>query len=373
MVRGPGAAAAGRGWTDVRVLIDGTAVRFGGIRTFASKLIATYQQVWPDDEVAVVTAPDFPLPPSVERWSAGLRALRDSRADLYLAGGMSRLVARAKPDVFLSLTPTLPIGGVRVPAVIVCEDLRHLSNPWEFTLNTRLKRHLLYRSGFRHAVRVIAISNATANECVRHGLASRDRLRTVYLGGDHALRWCTAEPSADGPALAFAQHTNKGLQESLAAWRIRYDTGRHYPPLHVVGVDEAERARLQRARELPPNVVLHPYLPAHEFERLFNSASCVVFPSTCEGFGLPVVEAFYLGKPVVISSDPALTEVAGGHAIAVSEPSADAIAAAVDAAISSPAERISAARRHAETFTWERCAHETGLVLREAADERAES
>jgi glycosyltransferase involved in cell wall biosynthesis len=349
----------------VRVLIDGTAVRFGGIRTYATKLLESYPRVWPDDDVTVVAGEGLALPPGVERVSAGLRVMENSRADLYLGGGMSRVVARTKPDVFLSLTPTLPVGGLSVPSVVACMDLRHLSHPREFSLSTRLKRRLLYGSGFRHAAKVIAISSATANECANRGLVERDRLRVVYLGGDHTLSWQKEPGPAGGWALAFAQHTNKGLDATLAAWRLRYASGRKRPELHVVGAAKEVRARLEG--NLPPNVVLHPYLPAEEFEKLFSGAACVLLPSTCEGFGLPVVEAFYLGRPIVISSDPALTEVAGGHAVALRETEPEAIAEAVDEAIASSPEQISAAKRHGETFTWERCAYETGLVLREAA------
>lgn len=50
---------------------------------------------------------------------------------------------------------------------------------------------------------------------------------------------------------------------------------------------------------------------------LLHRASVFVFPSLAEGFGLPLVEAFQFGTPVVHSDDPALVEVAGGAGITV--------------------------------------------------------
>lgn len=50
---------------------------------------------------------------------------------------------------------------------------------------------------------------------------------------------------------------------------------------------------------------------------LYRLASVFVMPSVEEGFGLPVVEAMRAGCPVVISSDPALVEVAGGAGLVV--------------------------------------------------------
>ncbi len=48
-----------------------------------------------------------------------------------------------------------------------------------------------------------------------------------------------------------------------------------------------------------------------------HRASVLVFPSIAEGFGLPVIEAFNFGTPVVHSDVPAVVEVASGAGITV--------------------------------------------------------
>ena len=57
-----------------------------------------------------------------------------------------------------------------------------------------------------------------------------------------------------------------------------------------------------------------------------QSASALVFASLCEGFGLPVVEAFASGLPVVASSTTSVPEVAGDAAILVDPSRTDEIA-----------------------------------------------
>jgi glycosyltransferase involved in cell wall biosynthesis len=91
---------------------------------------------------------------------------------------------------------------------------------------------------------------------------------------------------------------------------------------------------------------------------MFDRATIFVYPSLAEGFGLPIVEAFRFGTPVIHSDDPALMEVAAGAGLAVarddagySERLADAIGRVLtDRAL---AERlgISAADR-ARAFSW---------------------
>ncbi|MGJ4846410.1 glycosyltransferase family 4 protein [Leifsonia sp. Le1] len=51
-----------------------------------------------------------------------------------------------------------------------------------------------------------------------------------------------------------------------------------------------------------------------------DRATVFVFPSLAEGFGLPIVEAFKFGLPVIHSDDPALVEVAAGAGLVVERP-----------------------------------------------------
>ena len=52
-----------------------------------------------------------------------------------------------------------------------------------------------------------------------------------------------------------------------------------------------------------------------ELVRLYNQATCFIFPSIYEGFGLPTIEAMKCGCPVLVSDIPVLREVCGEAAI----------------------------------------------------------
>ncbi|MCU1422428.1 MAG: mannosyltransferase [Microbacteriaceae bacterium] len=59
------------------------------------------------------------------------------------------------------------------------------------------------------------------------------------------------------------------------------------------------------------------YLDDADLAVALDRATVFVFPSLAEGFGLPVVEAFHFGTPVVHSDDPAVLEVSAGAGLAV--------------------------------------------------------
>ncbi len=90
-----------------------------------------------------------------------------------------------------------------------------------------------------------------------------------------------------------------------------------------------------------------------------DRAAVFAFPSLAEGFGLPVIEAFHFGTPVVHSDDPAVLEVSAGAGLAVArEPAetyatrlADTIVSVLaDAAL---AQRMGfAGRDRARSFSW---------------------
>jgi len=65
-----------------------------------------------------------------------------------------------------------------------------------------------------------------------------------------------------------------------------------------------------RKNKLDPFVQLLDYVPDRDIRVLYHTAACLVFPSLCEGFGLPVLEAMAAGCPCVVSRVSALPEVA---------------------------------------------------------------
>lgn len=78
------------------------------------------------------------------------------------------------------------------------------------------------------------------------------------------------------------------------------------------------------------------WLPDRELARLYREAAALVFPSRYEGFGLPVIEAFACGTPVVASTAGSIPEVAGDAALLVDPDDADGLVAALRRVLGDP-------------------------------------
>jgi glycosyltransferase involved in cell wall biosynthesis len=116
----------------------------------------------------------------------------------------------------------------------------------------------------------------------------------------------------------------------------------------------------------PKNVVFAGRVSDGELRALLESAACLAFPSTTEGFGLPPLEAMLLGCPAVVAPCGALPEVCGDSVVYV-DPHDDAgWAEAIGAYVQDGRMRTRAAargRHHASRYTWRRSAERLLTVI----------
>ncbi|HRD51754.1 MAG TPA: glycosyltransferase family 1 protein [Flavobacteriales bacterium] len=91
---------------------------------------------------------------------------------------------------------------------------------------------------------------------------------------------------------------------------------------------------------------------------LYAHCQALLFPSTAEGFGMPVVEALAMGKPVIARRSTSVPEVGGEHAEYFDDLDAASIARAINRGLArwhGDTAYADAAIRHAATFSWDHC------------------
>ena len=352
----------------MRLLVDALAARTGGLATYVRGLLLGWSEAAPQDVLTVFVTGTFGelLAADPHHANHQFRVLRSKSPGQFWRLARTEFLLPAHQrnvDALLATTPTIPLAW-RKPGVIVVHDLRHVDRPKEFSLEQQLTRHILYGRAYRHADRILAISQRVADDLVARYPLIAPRLSVAPHGTDHVAEW---QSSRTGDAIAFGHLSNKDPRLLVSTWkRLVERSEAHLPTLHVVGLDKPSRASLRRhaARlNIEDRVISDPYLPGCQLERLMRSASALLFPSRYEGFGLPVLEAMRQGVPVVISPDRALHEVAGGYATEAAGWTPAQFGTAVQRALSMTTADVDAARDYARQFTWRRSAEITRSAI----------
>ena len=93
--------------------------------------------------------------------------------------------------------------------------------------------------------------------------------------------------------------------------------------------------------------------------KLLNAAEVVCYPSFYEGFGLPVIEAMKVGKPVLCSDIPALREVGGDAPFYFENSNSTSIEERLREILTEPnklSQRLRRGEKRANKFSWDQCA-----------------
>ncbi len=103
------------------------------------------------------------------------------------------------------------------------------------------------------------------------------------------------------------------------------------------------------------SVIFAGYVDEDNLAGYYNTATCLVFPSLYEGFGIPPLEAMKSGCPVIASNTSSIPEVVGTSAILISPSSVAELAAAIEKVIDEPElqkELHEKGLAQAEKFSW---------------------
>jgi glycosyltransferase involved in cell wall biosynthesis len=216
---------------------------------------------------------------------------------------------------------------------------------WKATRPLAEVRNARKQAEFDTAQLVIANSSFTARTLLQTGYAP-DKVRVVPLGAPPVDPSWRANPIAPVTRFLFAGSISprKGAHHLLAAWRA---LGRTAGAELVLAGEWALPERL--GAQLPSSVKVLGRVPQNELFALYRSASALVFPSVCDGFGMVVTEALAHGLPVItthnVGASDLLRDGVNGWVLPVGD--VDALVAKLTSCLEHPGD-LRAMREHAE-------------------------
>jgi glycosyltransferase involved in cell wall biosynthesis len=254
----------------------------------------------------------------------------------------------------------------------VIHDLQHHHHPEYFKPADLLAWRLLVWASAKTSRQLLTVSEA-----------SREDIHAVYnvpLANIHA-----AEPGVEPELFEITRHReeplvlcvstlhpHKNIERLVDAFALFHRARPEYR-LILAGMHGFHGDAVVRRiahHNLGDRITLTGWIPRSTILDLYARARIAVFPSTFEGFGMPVPEAMAAGVPLITSAIRPMTDIAAGTATLFPPENTEALAAAIEALAANPAlraEKAAQARERARLYTWERAAAVTLDALEAAA------
>ena len=390
----------------MKVLINAVSAKLGGAATYVRNLAASLRELAdPDDRFVFVVPQDRAREMSAD--AGRFRVLECAAASGSYAWRwwwdqvtLRSLLRRERPDVLFSSAnfamlacPCPQVLLVRIPIYFSREYLEHVlpAKSAAFRAETALRRWLVRRS-VNSADCVVTPSAAMLEDLARFVPIPDGHARVIPYGVPRArLAQVAPHEVRSGPAgplrVLWVSHyaDHKDLATLLRAVRLLRRRGNVAIELRLTLEPPGQTSQRGQHTPMPEaeqgllaglgdSVRCLGVLGYEQVWQAYREADVFVFPSLCESFGHPLVEAMAAGLPIVASGIAVHREICGEAAEYFPVGNAELLAEHLSALAANPGMRTEMARRGAlrvRDFLWENHVASLLAVLREFAGTRA--
>lgn len=213
----------------------------------------------------------------------------------------------------------------------------------------------------KESAKIIAVSQATKKDLIKYLEIDPCRIEVIYEGPSILSNPVVSLPVQEKILKRYritkpfffvpgSGHPRKNLVRLVSAFKkTKLDH-----QLFISGRPSPEELKLQSDR-----VIFGGFIPDSDWAQLISASQALLYPSLYEGFGVPILDAFVCGVPVVTSNVSSLPEVAAQAGVLVDPQDTDSIASGIIASLAQKNDLIKAGTKRLESFSWEKTAQET--------------
>lgn len=262
-------------------------------------------------------------------------------------------------DIFHSTYYRLPSTRFEGKVVTTVHDFtyeKYISGPAKWMHSWQKKRAIM------NSDVVICVSHNTARDLMQYYPIDSSKIRVVYNGVSEDYNILSEKQEKTSEVLfvgARAGYKNFDLAVDALAKRPEL-------ALSIVGggpLSQAERKSL--SEKISGRYTWLGGLSNEELNVVYNRAYALLYPSSYEGFGIPIIEAMRAGCPVVAVNASSIPEVAGNAAILTDYADAELFSNALLSVSEEREALVIAGLEQAKKFSWDKCFRETLQVYNE--------
>ena len=346
----------------------------GGTEIYLRSLLNALAEIDDSNRYTIFTnaETDADLVPLARNFQQAPQAVAAVKRPARILWEQTRLPADAKRrGVQVMFNPgfTAPLWRC-CPNVTVFHDLQYKRHPEYFRwYDLPFWRMLLYGS-VHQSRKLIAVSQATADDLQLFYSVGTDRVRVIPHGVDERFFQIGKKRESPEAMLLCVStlHPHKNLDMLLRAF---LPFGHKHPEftLTIAGLKGFQTAELEKLRaqlNLDKSVRFTGWIPRSQLYDLFARASGFLYPSRFEGFGMPVLEALAAGIPTACSNVEPIKSIAGTAALQFDPASVNEITDAMEQITCNQSLRRRLERDgpvRAACYSWHACARATLEVL----------
>ena len=232
-----------------------------------------------------------------------------------------------KPDIFLELTNGIPAFAPTSSFVLI-HDLAFKYFPEAYSKSELIMQDYALDNSTKEAKKIIVTTNATKKDLQKFCKIEPNRIEVVSLGYDSNQFKRLIKPvnplKFKHPFFLYVGRleARKNVINIVKAFNLLKDKISTDYKLVLIGTKGYGYDLINKEIALSKykdDIIETGYIENKKLVNLMNLATCLLYPSLYEGFGLPILEAFSCKTPVIVSNIETLKEVAGDGALIVNQ------------------------------------------------------
>jgi glycosyltransferase involved in cell wall biosynthesis len=304
---------------------------------------------------------------------------------LWFEKSIPRILKKIQPDLFFSPDGYLSLS-TPVKSMQVIHDLNFEHYPDDLPYPERTFYRHYFPQYARKACRIATVSEFSKRDITNQYRVSPDKIDVVYNGANDRYTplpesekfLVRAKYSGGLPYFVFvgALHPRKNLANLFRAFDLFREESGINMKLLIIGLKKWWTSQIKEAYDkmkYSKDVDFCGRLEPLELNRVIASATAMTYVSYFEGFGIPILEAYYCETPVITSNVTSMPEVAGDAAILVDPFSVKSICEGMMKIASNPslAESLNEkARIRRQAFSWQKTADLLWNSMEKAMDSK---
>lgn len=214
-------------------------------------------------------------------------------------------------DAFFTPYINIP-QGIKIPIFSTIHDMVFFDVDGLVSPVGRLVRKFYYRRAIRKSVKIFTVSKFS-EERIRHHFPTKKEIVVVYNGVSAPIREQQIDRIVKKDYFVYVGNIkkHKGLKTLIEAFSMAQERGLA-TKLLIVGNSENFRTSDRDVAGIinnNPNIEFTGWVTNEKLVQLIAEAKALIQPSLYEGFGIPPLEALYLGTNVILSDIPVFKEI----------------------------------------------------------------